>query len=1314
MENRHQDKTPEDKDIEAIIKHNDLKRLSNPFETQSLDMCHFNLPSMVCLNKFTNLVSLCIVAQDIMEISGLEKAYSLERLWICETKISKIKGLDACTKLEELYLYANKIKKIEGLNNNIHIKKLWIFSNEIEQIENISHLKQLEDLNISGNKIQQIKNSLAENTNLKTLHIAGNKLSSFNDLLNLTRLLNLETLVLSSQLFDNNPICDLLNYQTFIIFHMTYIKQLDDIEITDESRKTVASTIIKKRMYYNTQIQAIHRNKNFLIRFLKATYLQRTCILEDEIKKSYIRIRTLQRFLYDHENNICEHNKLMENDINKTISDLMKSIQMNWNSINQIQNSIVKTGTHIDYQGDIEIRKLQLELETGGNIRLEKTMIGSSWYNFGSKFLLSEILNSNSSIKCENIKINRISLIYNRHIFKIFDNFINQYSKVKKEEPLYAMYTVVNKKHNSAEPEIFSVIENGFTQNNYKWVLNGNIITHKTPKVPIFEKGNYHYTIISRVYTKQMIVNSLSSKKNREIKEDLLPEYDSNVIVEAIRPEYLVEYYIDEDISKKRPPIEQYIIEVSNSNQLSNLNMSYAIRPYIETILEKEMKEPIKKYIVPILSNESEESEIKKMGVVNSTNFNISAEVLESTKTINFTGSSIKKIEDFTPFIGIKKLILCNNKLKSVNGIEALKKLEFLDLSFNEIKKLDFLKDLKKLIQLEMLSNLITDVTGCNWKEIAPNLIIADFRFNPIFNRKYYQKWMISHCQKLEYLDGLRINKKNRFQGNVINNDIIINNSSIQPFLIQQLSMRKKWGENSSSRLIEYSVIGNMTKFSFNDILPYISLLELDNCNLIDISDFSFENFVNLRWLSLRNNYIKDISSLTLCHNLIELSIDNNDVEYIDFLSSLKYLQKINASSNKIMLFDPKADVVFESLTQLNLENNSIRSLKGIKKLTSLMELYLGNNYISETSNIFFLKDLQKFIILDLTGNSICSIQNYRLFIIYHLSKLKVLDGIACTLKEYSDSREIYLGLLTTDILYQHVGKSNISSLTKLDLRNCKIKNIECFEKIELNQLIILNMDNNNINSLEGLRKLTSLKFLSLNNNKIEKLVSSNYMSKNLPIVFPKIEELHLGGNLIQRIPDISMVKFPCLKLLFLNNNKINKIERFNTMPTLIELIVNKNHIKTIDDDGFDGLYNLKELQIKDNCLKSIANLNSLSSLRRLYLTGNRIQDLNELGKLSLPNLFEIFISQNPITKKMGYRYTLIIRLPKLTSIDGNEITSEEKEKAIDYNIDGMNTWDERTSLIQKHPSLISTTKIKCPIKVTAMVFDVESTIPTK
>jgi len=67
-----------------------------------------------------------------------------------------------------------------------------------------------------------------------------------------------------------------------------------------------------------------------------------------------------------------------------------------------------------------------------------------------------------------------------------------------------------------------------------------------------------------------------------------------------------------------------------------------------------------------------------------------------------------------------------------VNGIESLKNLEFLDLSFNEIKKLDFLKDMKQLIQLEMLSNLITNVTGVNWEE---QYVLNSIQF-------YYEKYI--------------------------------------------------------------------------------------------------------------------------------------------------------------------------------------------------------------------------------------------------------------------------------------------------------------------------------------------------------------------------------------------------------------------------------------------------------------------------------------------------------------------------------------------------------------------------------------------
>eukprot|EP00842_Homolaphlyctis_polyrhiza_P003289 jgi/Hompol1/3961/HPOL_003415-RA len=56
----------------------------------SIEMCHFNFPVIECINQFPFLTSLCLIAQDIKEISGLEACINLIDLWICETKLSAI------------------------------------------------------------------------------------------------------------------------------------------------------------------------------------------------------------------------------------------------------------------------------------------------------------------------------------------------------------------------------------------------------------------------------------------------------------------------------------------------------------------------------------------------------------------------------------------------------------------------------------------------------------------------------------------------------------------------------------------------------------------------------------------------------------------------------------------------------------------------------------------------------------------------------------------------------------------------------------------------------------------------------------------------------------------------------------------------------------------------------------------------------------------------------------------------------------------------------------------------------------------------
>lgn len=85
---------------------------------------------------------------------------------------------------------------------------------------------------------------------------------------------------------------------------------------------------------------------------------------------------------------------------------------------------------------------------------------------------------------------------------------------------------------------------------------------------------------------------------------------------------------------------------------------------------------------------------------------------------------------------------------------------------------------------------------------------------------------------------------------------------------------------------------------------------------------------------------------------------------------------------------------------QLSLEDNCIESLEEFPELRNLMELYLGNNSIVESKEIALLKNLAKLIILDLSGNPFSRDPNYRVYTLFIIKKLKVLDGISIEASE--------------------------------------------------------------------------------------------------------------------------------------------------------------------------------------------------------------------------------------------------------------------------------------------------------------------------
>jgi len=113
------------------------------------------------------------------------------------------------------------------------------------------------------------------------------------------------------------------------------------------------------------------------------------------------------------------------------------------------------------------------------------------------------------------------------------------------------------------------------------------------------------------------------------------------------------------------------------------------------------------------------------------------------------------------------------------------------------------------------------------------------------------------------------------------------------------------------------------------------------------------------------------------------------------------------------------------------------------------------------------------------------------------------------------------------------------------------------------------------------------------------------------------------------------------LKILYLHNNLICKIENVSRLKQLNYLNLTLNCIETIE--GLDKCENLEKLDLTANFIgdmRSIVNLRGCAFLRTLYMTGN------------------------PCVKFDSYREYIINHLPQLTQLDGDAIDRSERLKA--------------------------------------------------
>ena len=1253
----------------------------------------------------------------------MQQFTNLEEIWLNQNQIQKIEGLEGCVSLKRIFISDNKIERIEGLDGCEQLEVLWLNENSIDSLQGLSKLTNLKQLHLARNRISRIGSHLSQLRKLEDLNLSGNLIGSFKEILSLTPLASLRILCFNDPNYSENPVCNLCNYQTYMLYHIPQLVQLDTFTISEEAKNYAEATFMKKKMYYNMRIKTIKRTASnikqavttMVQRYEKQVFDYLKPIEEDLLmsekeieEREDHRPKIGEVYQYGEELELVnpldsDDQELLLDSIERKKAVLSENILREYRHLKTLEHTKHALRGKIETSCKENISRLITELETGGNIRFEEGKSAENWYTSCADLVLSRYVGKNL---CP-LKVTRVTRIHNRYLRNRFEerleNLVDTSDPNYKKNLEYLFYA------GDINEDLSKVIEDGFrTSEEYAELglpgcipLVNSVITAEITRLrgvdaninKIFLPSGH--LLICKVfigeasnkiinYSGDLSVAEIWAKfpfkptdgkwaemrqKDDDNKQRVWFICDNSLVL----PEYLVEFeYTDFEMN------EFNFTEVESGEidraELTALNLSLTAFTSICSTWRSIQYSEISPYI-PVrtklqdITDEVIEKLSREHDFSRISHLNLSLNTLSSLKKLRMS-------------YNVKKLNLSFNCIETLEDLKALPSLTHLYLSHNRISSLQYLSEITTLQALDLSHNFVNSIIEV--MHLKPNKSMASLTLigNPLASHSRYRQLVMISLPSLDELDcgAIPNSEKERYS---------------QCHAGISLEMARSYAilSDSSGLLSAGELYTPMSSFHKirSDWASAVEVLQLNNQKIASLN--GIENLPNLKKASFIGNLIIEIRSLNRCRLLEELSLEDNLLTKIQNLDCLVYLKKLDLGRNFISKIEGLQSL--DCLTQLSLEDNLIDSLVGVELLSTIMELYIGNNKLDNLKEIALLKDLPKLIILDISGNSLTKEPDSRLHIIFNLKKLKVLDGVGIEQSEQAFAKETFGGRLTKDLLETKLAGTSPLEVKILDLSNTKLRSFDSMFSTETFPMVQdLNLSGNYLQTLRCFGSMPRLTKLQLSRNRIDNLYAGD--GKGLEAL-PSLETLDLSYNNIQSMAGLLTCSLPSLKILVLAHNQIYKIEGIDNFSGLRELDLSSNAIKQIDYTSFQYPLALRFLRLDDNRIRNLMNLNKLIKLQCLQIVTNRIQDFVEIERLrELPNLMELVLSNNPIVRKVPYRLNVIKRLPQLMFLDAQEITNEERD---------------RVELAQetKAPPLVHLVPQptqKIPVKLTSVNFD--------
>ncbi|XP_066248588.1 nephrocan isoform X2 [Euwallacea similis] len=367
------------------------------------------------------------------------------------------------------------------------------------------------------------------------------------------------------------------------------------------------------------------------------------------------------------------------------------------------------------------------------------------------------------------------------------------------------------------------------------------------------------------------------------------------------------------------------------------------------------------------------------------------------------------------------------------------------------------------------------------------------------------------------------------------------------------------------------------------------------------LSELRCLNLSHNKISTLRNGQIEALVKLETIDLTYNLFHDWKDI-HSGVFQPAKNLLFLDLSHNPLRTLSKYSNHFYiPSLEVLRLVNCSMRTIPAnvFRRLTSLVELYLSDNPVSNISDNFSLENLRLMEISRthlsmLNENVFADLPNLETLIMNNNVNLRRFPCHSKTLR--------YLDL--SNSMLEKVPHGHMKKLLRLDLSGNYLKNIPMNGFIDSCSLQMLNLSTNAITAIDidAFQGLTEVQSIDLSFNKLISL--DEQFSNNSALTF-----LNLSHNYIS---ELDTLRSKSLKALIVSFCEIYELNRYSLslMPNLIRLTMSRNFLtrlpdrliarnlvildisycrmNTLSNETFSEMFYLREINVANNALTSI------------------------------------------------------------------------------------------------------------------------------